>query len=40
MIKELGNNAKGITTSNWKNFVQKIPNELVNHQLKKDRSWL
>jgi hypothetical protein len=39
MIKELGNNAKGITTSNWKNFVQKIPNELVNHQLKKDRSW-
>ena len=39
MIKELGNNAKGITTSNWKTFVQKIPNELVNHQLKKSRSW-
>ena len=39
MIKTLGNNAKGINTGNWKNFVQKIPNELINYQLKKSRTW-
>ena len=39
MIKELGNKGQGINTSNWQKFVQRIPNELVNYQLKKSRSW-
>ena len=39
MIKELGNRGQGINTGNWQKFVQRIPNELVNYQLKKSRSW-
>ena len=39
MLKDLGSNAKGINTGNWKKFVQRIPNALVNHQLKKSRTW-
>ena len=39
MIKELGNRGQGINTGNWQKFVQRIPNELVNYQLKKSKSW-
>ena len=39
MMKELGNRGQGINTSNWPKFVQRIPNELVNYQLKKSKSW-
>jgi len=39
MIKELGNKGQGINTGNWQKFVQRIPNDLVNYQLKKSRTW-
>ena len=39
MIKELGNRGQGINTSNWKKFVQRIPNELINYQLRKSKSF-
>jgi len=39
MLKELGPKGTGINTTNWKTFVQRIPNELVNYQLKKSRTW-
>ena len=39
MLKDLGNNAKGIDVNNWKKYVQRIPNELINYQLKKSRTW-
>ena len=39
MIKELGNRGQGINTGNWQKFVQRIPNELINYQLKKSKSW-
>ena len=39
MIKELGNRGQGINTGNWQKFVQRIPNDLINYQLKKSKSW-
>mgnify|MGYP001202833906 CR=1 FL=1 len=39
MIKELGPRGAGINTKNWKKFVQRIPNELINYQLRKNKSF-
>ena len=39
MLKELGKNGQGVNTRNWKDFVQRIPNELVNYQLRKSKSF-
>ena len=39
MIKELGPRGAGINTKNWKKFVQRIPNELINYQLRKSKSF-
>jgi len=39
MIEELGPRGAGINTKNWKKFVQRLPNDLVNYQLKKSRTW-
>jgi hypothetical protein len=34
MLDTLGKDGKGITSKNWKDFVQNIPNEFINRQLK------
>ena len=39
MLKELGRNGQGVNDSNWPKFVQRIPNELINYQLKKSKSF-
>jgi len=39
MIKELGKNGQGVNIKNWKTFVQRIPNELINYQLRKSKSF-
>jgi len=38
MIKDLGPRGAGINKTNWKKFVQGLPNDLINYQLKKSRS--
>ena len=38
MMKDLGPNAKGVNNKNWKKFVQRIPNAIINLQLKKSKS--
>jgi len=38
MIKDLGPRGNGINLKNWKKFVQGLPNDLINYQLKKSRS--
>ena len=37
-IKLLGPKGRGITDKNWKQFVQRIPNDIINLQLKKNKS--
>ena len=39
MLKELGKKGQGVNTKNWKTFVQRIPNELINYSLKKNKTW-
>jgi len=39
MVKELGPNAKNINIKNWKQFVLRIPNDIINYELKSNRSW-
>ena len=36
--KKLGEKAKNLNSTNWKKFVNGLPNELINYQLKKKRS--
>ena len=38
MIKDLGPNARNVSKSNWKPFVERIPNDIINKQLKKSKS--
>lgn len=38
MVKDLGPKAKNVDVRNWKKFVKGLPNELINYQLKKNRS--
>ena len=35
---KLGKKAKNLTNKNWKKFVNGLPNELINYQLKKNKS--
>ena len=37
-LEDLGPKGEGITTKNWKEFVQRIPNDLINIQLRKSKS--
>ena len=39
MVKELGVNAKNVNEKNWKQFVLRIPNDIINYELKSNRSW-
>jgi len=39
MIVKLGPNAKNINQKNWKDFVRSIPNDIINYELKSNRSW-
>ena len=38
LMDKLGKNAKNLSTSNWKPFVTALPNDLINYQLKKNKS--
>ena len=38
LMDKLGKNAKNLSTSNWQSFVTALPNDLINYQLKKNKS--
>ena len=39
IVAKLGPNARNINLKNWKDFVRSIPNDVINHYLKQERSW-
>ena len=38
LMDKLGKNAKNLSTNNWQSFVTALPNDLINYQLKKNKS--